>query len=264
MRRSFPLFIVLAVAMFSARPIGFAAWQAAPTAALPLSTYTVVKSYPHDPNAFTQGLQFVDGVFYEGTGLNGRSTIRRVQVDTGEVLQRRDLSSQHFGEGITVFKGELFQLTWQSKLAFVYDAKGFAERRVLRYTGEGWGLTNDGTNLIMSDGTEFLRILDPATFAEKKRVRVTAAGTALKNLNELEWVRGEVFANVWQTDYVARIDPATGTVKGYIDFRGLLSARERQNTDVLNGIAYDAAGDRLFVTGKLWPRVFEVKVVPKK
>jgi glutaminyl-peptide cyclotransferase len=225
--------------------------------------YTVVHTYPHDRDAFTQGLQIVEGAFYEGTGLNGRSSIRRVKIETGEVLQKRDVPAQYFGEGITVRGSELFQLTWQSGIAFVYDRKTFAPKRQHKYSGEGWGLTQDKTSLIMSDGSEFLRFLDPATFTERKRVRVTAAGSSLKNLNELEFVKGEVFANVWQTDYVARVDPATGKVSGYIDFRGLLSAREREATDVLNGIAYDEATDRLFITGKLWPRVFEVRITRK-
>lgn len=227
---------------------------------VPVLGYTVVRAYPHDSQAFTQGLQYVDGVFYEGTGLNGRSSIRKVKLETGEVLQKRDLPEQHFGEGITLWKGELFQLTWQSGLAFVYDGQTFTQRRTLRYPGEGWGLTQDADGLIMSDGTAELRFLNPATFAERRRVRVTAGGTPLKDLNELEYVKGEVLANVWQTDYVARIDPGTGRVTSYIDFRGLLTPRERERTDVLNGIAYDGAGDRLFVTGKLWPRVFEVRI----
>lgn len=254
--------LVGVMAILTGRTPGFAAWQA-PGGGLPVFGYSVVRSYPHDPEAFTQGLQFADGVFYEGTGLNGRSSIRRVAVETGAVLQKRDMPTQHFGEGIALWKGELFQLTWQSNLAFVYDAKTFAERRSFRVMGEGWGLTHDGTNFVMSDGTEFLRILDPVTFKELKRLRVMAAGSPLTRLNELEFVKGEIFANVWQTEYVARIDPATGRVNGYIDFRGLLAPRERQRTDVMNGIAYDGTGDRLFVTGKLWPRVFEVKVLAK-
>lgn len=244
----------------SGRRPGFAAWQAA---ALPVFGYTVVHTFPHDRDAFTQGLQVVDGVFYEGTGLNGRSSIRKVKIDTGEVLQKRDVPTQYFGEGITVRGNELFELTWQSGVALVYDKQTFLPKRQHTYTGEGWGLTQDSSSLIMSDGTEFLRFLDPATFAEKKRIRVTAAGQPLKELNELEYVKGEVFANVWQTDYVARVDPATGAVSGYIDFRGLLTPREREGTDVLNGIAYDAPTDRLFITGKLWPRVFEVRVTRK-
>ncbi len=260
--RSFSaLLLGVAVMSLIGRVVGFASSQAA--SPLPMFGYTVVHTYPHDRDAFTQGLEVVDGVFYEGTGLNGRSSIRKVKIDTGEVLQKRDVPAEYFGEGITVRGNELFQLTWQSGVALVYDRATFAPKRQFKYSGEGWGLTQDKTALIMSDGSEFLRFLDPATFAEKRRVRVTVAGAPLKNLNELEYVKGEVFANVWQTDYVARIDPATGNVNGYIDFRGLLTSREREATDVLNGIAYDEATDRLFITGKLWPRVFEVRVTRK-
>lgn len=261
MRRLLPLVAAAALLVIGNRSIGFAAWQAA--VSLPMFGYTVVHTYPHDRDAFTQGLQVVDGAFYEGTGLNGRSTIRKVKIETGEVLQKRDVPVQYFGEGITVRGNELYQLTWQSGVALVYDKASFTPKRQHRYTGEGWGLTQDASSLIMSDGTEFLRMLDPATFAERRRVRVMAAGSPLKNLNELEYVKGEVFANVWQTDYVARINPATGVVTGYIDFRGLLTASERASTDVLNGIAYDERADRLFITGKLWPRVFEVRVTRK-
>jgi glutaminyl-peptide cyclotransferase len=245
------------------RTAGFARAQARADAQLPQYTYTVVRTYPHDRDAFTQGLQYLDGVLYEGTGLNGRSSIRKVKLETGEVLQKRDVPQEYFGEGITVWNGSLIELTWQSGVALVYDRQTFAPTRTFKYTGEGWGLTSDGHNLIMSDGTEFLRILDPATFAEHRRIRVTALGQPLKNLNELEYVKGEIFANVWQTDYLARIDPATGNVKAYVDLRGLLTPRESAQTDVLNGVAYDAAGDRLFVTGKLWPKVFELKLAPK-
>jgi glutamine cyclotransferase len=229
---------------------------------IPLYGYTLVKTYPHDRDAFTQGLQYLDGVLYEGTGLRGRSSIRRVDLETGKVLQRHDIPAQYFGEGITVWKAELFQLTWQSGVAFVYDRETFAPRRTFRYTGEGWGLTHDGTGLIMSDGTDALRFLDPATFAERRRVTVTAAGQPVRDLNELEFVKGEILANVWQTDTIARIEPKTGRVTGWIDLTGLLTPRERATTDVLNGIAYDAAGDRLFVTGKLWPKLFEIRIVP--
>src|SRR5258705_837060 len=179
---------------------------------LPNYTYTVVKTYPHDRRAFTQGLQYLDGSLYEGTGLNGESTIRKVKLETGEVLQQRGLSKEHFGEGITVWKSELFQLTWQSGLAFVYDRQTFEPKRTYRYSGEGWGLTQDSSSLIMSDGTDTLRFLDPATFAERRRVKVTALGTPVRNLNEIEYVKGEVLANVWMTDMVARIDPASGKI----------------------------------------------------
>jgi glutamine cyclotransferase len=234
--------------------------QRAPSASLPLFGYQIVRVYPHDPDAFTQGLQYVDGVLYEGTGLHGRSSIRRVALETGKVEQKRDVPAEYFGEGITVWKNTLIELTWQSHVALVYDRATFEPRKQFTYPGEGWGLTHDGTNLIMSDGSDELRYLDPVTFVEKRRLKVTAAGAPLRNLNELEYVKGEILANVWQTDYVARIQPATGTVTAYIDLRGLLSPAERAKTDVLNGIAYDAARDRLFITGKLWPRLFEIRV----
>ena len=235
----------------------------APAGGLALYGYQVVRSYPHDHDAFTQGLQYVDGVFYEGTGLNGRSSIRRVELETGKVLQRRDVPQQHFGEGITVFKSDLIELTWQTHVAFVYDRTSFEPKKQFTYPGEGWGLTHDGDSLIMSDGTDELRYLDPVTFAEKRRLKVTASGAPLRNLNELEVVKGEIFANIWQIDYIARIAPSTGKVTACVDLRRLLTPSERSSTDVLNGIAYDRAHDRLFVTGKLWPKVFEIKLVKK-
>ncbi|MBI3491957.1 MAG: glutaminyl-peptide cyclotransferase, partial [Acidobacteria bacterium] len=199
----------------------------------------------------------------EGTGLNGKSSIRKVALESGKVLQKRDVAPEYFGEGIAVLKSDLIELTWQSHVAFVYDRATFEPKKRFAYAGEGWGLTHDGTNLIMSDGTDELRVLDPGTFAEKRRIKVTAAGAPLRNLNELEYVKGEILANVWTTDYVARIAPDTGRVAGYIDLRGLLTLAERASTDVLNGIAYDAARDRLFITGKLWPKVFEIRLVKR-
>lgn len=259
------IWLVAGVLMFATlmgRAPGFAAWQAGGQQ-MPIATYQVVHAYPHDPAAFTQGLQYVDGFLYEGTGLNGQSSIRRTTVDTGKVLQRRAVPKEYFGEGITVWKSEIFELTWQSQVALVYDKATFAPKRSFKYSGEGWGLTHDGTNLIMSDGSDELRVLDPATFAERRRITVTAAGMPLRNLNELEYVKGEIWANVWTTDYVARISPATGKVSGYVDLRGLLTPAERAKVDVLNGIAYDAEHDRLFVTGKLWPRLFEIRIVSR-
>jgi glutamine cyclotransferase len=244
------------------RAAGFVPAQPA-GASLPVFTYTVVRSYPHDPAAFTQGLQWVDGFLYEGTGNHGASSIRKVRLETGEVLQQRDLAEQYFGEGIVVRRNELFQLTYKTEIGFVYDRETFAPKRTFRYQGEGWGLTDTGAHLVMSDGTDGLRLLDPASLKEVRRLPVTAAGTPVKNLNELEWVKGEIFANIWMTDYVARVDPATGQVTGWIDFRNLLPPRDRAKADVLNGIAYDASGDRLFVTGKWWPRLFEVTLAAK-
>ncbi len=248
------------------RTIGFTARQQ-PASNVPTFGYQIVNVYPHDPQAFTQGLQYVDGFLYEGTGLNARSSIRKVKLETGEVLQKRDLASEHFGEGITIFRNELFELTWQSHIAFVYDKTTFAPKKQFSYPGEGWGLTSDGTDLIMSDGTNELRILDPRTFAEKRRIKVVAGGVPLRQLNEIEYMKGEILANIWLTDYVARIVPATGKVSGMIDLRGLLSASERSRVDeeggTLNGIAYDATRDRIFVTGKLWPKLFELKLKTK-
>jgi len=234
-----------------------------PPERLPVYGYRIVRSYPHDPKAFTQGLQYVDGFLYEGTGLNGSSSIRKVKLETGEVVQRRDQPRAYFGEGITVWKTDLIQLTWQSNVAFVYDSKTFAPHHTFKYKGEGWGLTHDGTNLIMSDGTDELRVLDPGTFAERRRIKVTAAGAPLRFLNELEYMKGEILANVWTTDSVARVSPESGRVTGYINLAGLLTASEKASVDVLNGIAYDEKNDRLFVTGKLWPRLFEIKITQK-
>jgi glutaminyl-peptide cyclotransferase len=242
---------------------GFVAGQTGPAGNLPFYGYTIVNTYPHDRDAFTQGLVYVDGTLYESTGLNGRSSIRKVKLETGEVLQRHEIPQQYFGEGIAIWGSELFELTWQSGVAFVYDRLTFKQKRTHNYQGEGWALTRDADGLIMSDGTDRLRFIDPATFKERRSLRVTAAGMPLKNLNELEYVKGEIFANVWMTDYIARINPKDGKLTGWIDLRGLLSPRERASTDVLNGIAYDQARDRLFVTGKLWPRMFEIRLVKK-
>jgi len=244
--------------------IGFLPNQAGRGAApVPTYGYQVVRSYPHDRAAFTQGLIVRDGVFYEGTGLNGQSGIRKVKLETGEVLQLQPLGAEYFGEGITDWKGRIVQLTWQSEVGFVYDMKTFEPVTRWTYTGEGWGLTHDGTRLVMSDGSSQLRFIDPATFKETGRITVRDGGTPVERLNELEYVKGEIFANVWQTNRIARISPKDGRVTGWIDLAGLLSPAERGGVDVLNGIAYDAAGDRLFVTGKLWPRVFEIKLTRK-
>jgi glutaminyl-peptide cyclotransferase len=226
---------------------------------VPVYKYTIVHAYPHDPDAFTEGLEYHDGFLYESTGLNGKSSIRKVKLETGEVVQNRNLSKDYFGEGITFWKGELFQLTWSTEIGFVYDAKTFASKRSFNYKGEGWALTHDADSLIMSDGTAELRVIDPATFREKRRITVTDGGVPIKYLNELEWIKGEIFANVYTTDYIARIDPSTGHVTGWIDVRGMLPRQNDGNT-VPNGIAYDAAGDRLFVTGKNWPQLFEIRL----
>ena len=236
--------------------------QAAPD--VHVDTFQVVATYPHDPDAFTQGLVYQDGIFYEGTGLRGRSSLRKVDPASGAVTQEIDLADQYFGEGITIFGDKLYQLTWQEDTGFIYDKDSFELLDTWTYPGEGWGLTTDGERLIMSDGTNVLRFLDPETLDETGAVSVTdPQGNPVVRLNELEYVNGEVLANIWQTDWIARIDPATGSVLGWIDLSGLLPAEDRtQPVDVLNGIAYDPATDRLFVTGKLWPKLFEIDLVP--
>ena len=234
-----------------------------PRAPAPVFGYKVVRSYPHDPRAFTQGLVYLDGVFYEGTGQLGQSNIRKVRPETGEVLQVRKIDDQYFGEGIVIWEGSLIQLTWQHGLGFVYDRDTFEPKSTFKYPGEGWGLTHDGTRIIMSDGTPVLRFLDPKTLKQVGRLPVRDGAAPVEDLNELEYVKGEIFANVWQTNRIARISPKTGEVTGWIDLSGLLSPRDAVGVDVLNGIAYDAKGDRLFVTGKLWPRLFEIKLVPR-
>jgi glutamine cyclotransferase len=226
--------------------------------------YQVVHVYPHDRKAFTQGLEFRAGFLYEGTGLNGQSTLRKVKLETGEVMQQVSVDAQYFGEGVTVFNQQILELTWRSAIGFVYEQNSMRRLRSFNYSGEGWGLANDGSEIYMSDGTPQIRVWDPVTLQEKRRVTVRNGGKPVTYLNELECVRGEIYANVWQTDRVARISPKDGRVLGWVNLSGLLSAADRtDNTDVLNGIAYDLLGDRLFVTGKFWPKLFEIKLVPK-
>lgn len=225
--------------------------------------YEVVRVHPHDRGAFTQGLIFRDGHLYESTGLNGRSSLRKVELESGKVLEQVEVDRAYFAEGLTDWGSRLLQLTWQSGKAFVYERASLKQVATRTYPGEGWGLTQDGKRLILSDGTPVLRFLDPETFAETGRVTVTYAGRPLANLNELEFVKGEIFANVWQSNSIVVIDPASGQVTRRIDLPGLLDANDRREpVDVLNGIAYDAKGDRLFVTGKLWPKLFEIRLKP--
>jgi glutamine cyclotransferase len=235
------------------------------TQAPPVYGYRVIRSYPHDRQAFTQGLVYEAGELYEGTGIRGQSSLRRVALETGTVRQARVLPEQYFGEGITTFGDRIIQLTWQSRIGFVYDKASFQLVRQFRYPTEGWGITHDGSRLILSDGTSNLYFLEPETFTEIARIEVHDDQGPVDRLNELEYVRGDVYANVWQTDRIARIDLLTGRIAAWIDLAGLLSAADRQQrVDVLNGIAYDAENDRLFVTGKWWPKLFEVQIVPHK
>jgi glutaminyl-peptide cyclotransferase len=223
--------------------------------------YRVVHTYPHDPGAFTQGLFYLDGRLYESTGQVGRSTIRQVRLQDGEVLRSVPLPPGHFGEGIVNWGPQIISVTWQGGIGFRWDRRTLRRLGEWRYPGEGWGLTQDGANIIMSDGSADLRFLDPVTLAERRRVTVTAGGRPVTQLNELEWVHGEIFANVWHTAMIVRIDPASGRVTGVIDLRGLVAENGVGDDNVLNGIAYDARRDRLFVTGKNWPALYEIDLV---
>lgn len=228
---------------------------------LPVAGFEVVKTFPHDTAAFTEGLLFHDGALFESTGLNDSSSIRKVELETGKVLRKTDMASEYFGEGLTLVNGKLYQLTWRNGVGFVYDMLTFQPADTFRFYGEGWGLTTDGTQIFMSDGTEFIRVLDAATLEVRRVLPILAENTAVRNLNELEYIKGELWANVWQTDRIARIDPATGAVKGWIDLTNIFPASERtRRVDVLNGIAYDAAGDRVFVTGKFWPKLYQIRL----
>lgn len=241
-----------------------AACLAAVAPASAADSYRIVHSYPHDPKAFTQGLIYAGGYLYESTGLNGQSSLRMVDLESGRVLQELPIPSKYFAEGLTAWGSTLVQLTWETHIAFVYDRFSFRELRTFSYKGEGWGLTEDGKNLILSDGSANLRFFDPATFRELRHVIVKDHGAPVAELNELEYVRGEIYANIWHSDRIARIAPATGRVLGWIDLAGLLPRAEHSTEEaVLNGIAYDSAHDRLFVTGKLWPTLFEIKVIPE-
>jgi glutaminyl-peptide cyclotransferase len=234
---------------------------AAPAPATRLQGYTVVRSWPHDPNAFTEGLFYRDGQLFESTGLTGRSTIREVRLEDGAVLRKVDLPAHLFGEGIVDWKSQIISLTWETGIGFRWDRASFRQLGSFRYAGEGWGLTRTKSELVMSDGTPVLRFLDPKTLVVRRRLTVTEGGVPVPNLNELEWVAGEILANVWQSDTIVRIDPATGRVAARIDLSGLGAFPNRGEDDSLNGIAWDAAGKRLFVTGKNWPRLYQIRLV---
>ncbi len=230
----------------------------------PIYGYRVIHAYPHDPRAFTEGLEYRGGFLYESTGIKGQSWLRREKLETGDILQQIDIDPQYFGEGITILNQQITQLTWQTQVGFVYDQATFRVKRTFNYPGEGWSLTNDGQNIYMDDGTSQIRVWDPVTLQERRRITVRDHGQPVTNLNELEWVRGELYANIWQKDVIARISPADGHIVGWIDLTGILSGADRTGQeDVLNGIAYDSLGDRLFVTGKYWPKLFEIKLVSK-
>jgi glutamine cyclotransferase len=235
---------------------------------IPEYTYAVVHTYPHDGASFTEGLFYRDGFLYEGTGMPGKSSIRKVQPETGKIVQRRKLPEQYFGEGIVAWKNRLFELTYTTQIGFVYDLKTFALQSTFHYPGEGWSMTQDGRRIIMDDGTPAIRFWNPETLKETGRISVTAQGRPVAYLNELEWVKGKLYANIWHTDRIAIIDIDTGNVIGWIDLTGLLPRTDilpepEGAEQVLNGIAYDAKNDRLFVTGKYWPKLFEIRLRPR-
>jgi glutamine cyclotransferase len=229
----------------------------------PVFGYQVIRVFPHDPQAFTQGLVFHQGFLYEGTGLLGRSSLRQVELKTGKIIKQVSLPEYLFGEGVTIWEDKIIQLTWKSQVGFVYDRRSFRLLKKFFYPTEGWGLTQDGKHLIMSDGSSFLYFLDPNNFKVLRRIQVRSGGLPVSFLNELEFIQGEIYANVFLTDRIVRIAPESGRVTGWIDLQGLLPAEDRrQGADVLNGIAYDPLGYRIFVTGKLWPKLFEIRLVP--
>ena len=231
---------------------------------LPVYTYQIVNTYPHDPTAFTQGLIYDQGVLYESTGLSGYSSLRKVELKTGKVLQIYPLQSNYFGEGLTLWHGRLFQLTWKNHVGFIYDRQTFQKLKIFSYDTEGWGLTHDSQKLIMSDGTHRLYFFDPHTFKKLGSIEVKDQRIPISQLNELEYVEGEIFANVWQSDRIARISPQTGQILGWIDLSGIIDSQpwvtQQSAQNVLNGIAYDTEGKRLFITGKRWPHIFEIKL----
>jgi glutamine cyclotransferase len=238
--------------------------SSSPEAALPTYGIEIIRTIPHDAHAFTEGILFHNGDLYESTGLHGQSSVRKLDPETGKLLKRLNIDAAYFGEGIVIVKDKLYQLTYQTGVGFVYDLKTFEQLRTFSYFGEGWGLTYDGEHIIMSDGTSSLRFLDPDSLLIHKMLTVTANGAPVKNLNELELIKGELWANVWQTDSIARINPATGKVTGWIDCSGLLTPEERSNADLLNGIAYDAKRDIILLAWKNCSKMFEVRVKMKE
>jgi glutamine cyclotransferase len=259
-----------AASAFAAAAVGFGAWAQSGGAAPPGGSNVpkqwgvrIVAAYPHDPVAFTQGLVIDHGQLFEGTGLNGKSSIRRVDLETGKVEKIEPISSLFFGEGIAILGDKLYELTWQNQVGFIYDVHSFKRLGEFRYTGEGWGLAQDGRNLILSDGTPTIRFLDPQSFEVVKTIEVRLGGRPLSQLNELEYIDGQIWSNIWHDDHIARISPQTGEVLGLIDLSSVYTSASRGPEDVLNGIAYDAATKKIYVTGKDWPKLYQVEVVPK-
>jgi len=250
--------------IFFAVVLAMLCWSVAATAAPPTYGYVVKHTYPHDTDAFTEGLIIKDGYLYESTGLNGKSTITRRDLKTGKVLLKVDVPAEFFGEGIAIFGDELFALTWQNHVGMVYDLKTFKLKRTFNYPYEGWGMTSDSAAIYASDGSSTIHVLNPKTMTETRHISVLYDGHEISRLNELEWINGEIYANVWGSNFIVRINPANGQVAGVIDLAGIIELPMRAVDDVLNGIAYDTAQKRLYVTGKRWPSLFEIELVEKK
>jgi len=264
MHLALPVILILASMLLAAQGVS----HSTSSGSIPVFGYQIVNTYPHSSLAFTQGLVYDEddeGVLYEGTGLYGRSSLRRVDLETGLVLQQTCLANELFGEGVALWKDRIIQLTWQSGLGLVYGKENLTRIGNFSYRTEGWGITSDGKSLIMSDGTNILHIIDPESFAQTGQIEVTANGAPLNGLNELEYVKGQIYANVWPTSRIVMISPESGEVKGKIELQGILQKKDiqGQKVDVQNGIAYDNGRDRLFVTGKLWPKLFEIRLVAK-
>lgn len=256
-----PLFLLLLISSLGASSCQGGATTSSTPNGTAIYGYEVVNTYPHSKEAFTQGLEYRDGKLFEGTGVEGESSLRLVELETGKVLDKVDLPIPYFGEGITLLNGKIFQLTWQNEVGFIYDAGTLSKIGQFNYKGEGWGLTNDGQSLILSDGTNQIRFLDPGSFKVTKTIAVLDGNKPIDSLNELEYINGEIYSNVWHRDLIAIIDPQTGRVKGWIDLKGLLAPGEVHDEEaVLNGIAFDAGRKRIFLTGKLWPKLFEIRV----
>ena len=255
------LLIVFSIFLF----YGFSSFAAEPDYKAPHFSYNIINTYPHDPTAFTQGLIWYKSSMYEGTGLLGRSSLRRVDLETGKIEQQVDCDDNIFGEGITISGDYVYQLTWKNHLAFVYNKKNFTLVKSFDYPRQGWGLTHDTLNLIASDGTATLYFLDPETFYEKRKITVHEGNNAIQYLNELEYIGGKIFANIYKSDHIVIINPTDGLVQGWIDLAGLHDQLHlNSNEAVLNGIMYDQEDDKLFVTGKLWPKLFQIELIPEK
>lgn len=228
---------------------------------IPMYSYNIIKTYSHDARAFTEGLVYEDGVLYESTGKYNESTLRKVDLETGEILKLHKLSDNYFGEGIAIYDNKIFQLTWKTNVGFIYDKDTFSLINKFYYNTEGWGLTHNDEHLIMSDGTDEINFLNPKNFKKVYSVKVHDEFKPITRLNELEFIQGEIYANVWRTDKIARICPHSGKITGWIDLKGLLSPKEYKNAGTLNGITYDKQNNRIFVTGKMWPKIFEIKLI---